>query len=142
MDEQPFNFAAAFDTKTVADEGFEFQLMDANDRPTPIWITVHGADSDAYERAQREQRRKFEKRAMRAGRLTLEDLPDAQYELLAAVTIGWRVPSGQLLPDGKPFPAFSKAAAKDLYARYPVIRQQVDLAMKDRANFLPKSAKD
>lgn len=141
-DPRPFDFAAAFDTKSQAAQGFEFQLEDVNGRPVPVWWTVYGFDSDQYQNALRAQQRRRLDRAARGRRqqLTPEDLEVDSIELLVAATGSFRASPGVKMPDGQPFPEFSKAAAKDILTRYPVIREQVDRALADRANFLPRLA--
>ena len=144
--EETFDFGSAFDTKAAAERGFEFQLSDMHGRPAPIWIRVLGADSDQYHSTLRAQDRKRVDKLARGRRNaipSIEELLDDTIERLAAVTIAWRTKEGVSvkMPDGQPFPAFSKQAAKDIYTRYAEIREQVDRAVMERANFLPGSEK-
>ncbi len=135
---------SALDTRKAAEQGFELQLENPfTGEPLDIWITVLGADSGAYQDLLREQsRRRTEILAKRKQKmLSQDDIERDTLELLAAVTTGWRAGEGVTL-DGQPFPAFSRAAARELYSRAGMrwIAQQVDRAMGDRQNFLPKSA--
>jgi hypothetical protein len=136
---------ASLDTQKAAEQGFELQLEDPfTGEPIAIWITVLGADSSAYQQLLREQnRRRTDLLAKRKQKmLSPEDIERDTIELLAAVTTGWRAGENVTL-DGQPFPAFSRASARDLYSRPGMrwIAQQVDRAMGDRQNFLPRSAK-
>lgn len=126
-------------TLGVAAAGFELQLTHPRTgAPLEIFITVLGADSAAYkERLLEHQRRAmadFQK--TRKFARTPEQLDADAIELLAAATQAWR----NVVVDGKPLTC-SEAAARTLYAdpRFPWIREQVDAAIGDRANFLPRS---
>ena len=131
---------SALDTKKGAEAGFEVQLTHPKTgAELPIWITVLGVDSDTYRSTlMAQQRRRMEK--LRRGKrmnVTPEELEDEALDLLVTITAAWRA---DVDLDGKPFPSFSTTAAKALYARFPWIREQVDAAMADRANFLPGSS--
>lgn len=133
---------ATLDTKKGSEEGFEFQVTHPKTgEPLEIWITVQGMDSEQFQSTIKAQQRKRMDRLTRrkAQAITPDEIEAEGYDLLATITIGWRTGEKFTL-DGQPFPAFSKAAAKQLYARFRWIREQVDEAMGDRANFLPKSA--
>lgn len=130
---------AELDTRKGAEEGFELQLHRPQDgQPVPIWITVMGADSESYQNAMHTLQRRRADKFTRNKKfvVTPEDVEEDALELLACATSTWRA---EVTLDGKPFPAFSKAAARDLYRRFRWIREQVDAAMGDRANFLPRS---
>lgn len=131
---------SALDVRKGADAGFELQLQHPQSAaPLPIWITVLGADSDVYQSALREQSRKRTDRLARGRRapVTPEEVEAAALDLLSGITIGWRA---ECTLDGQPFPAFSQSEARKLYARFPWVREQVDVAMGDRANFFPRPA--
>jgi hypothetical protein len=133
----------ALDTKKVADAGIEVQLMHPQTHASlPIWITVLGTDSDQYQAlAQKQQQRRSDKMVRgRTWRLPpADEVEEDNLDLLAAVTKNWRTDCDL---DGKPFPEFSTAAARALYKRFRWMREQVEQAIGDRSNFLPKSAKD
>ena len=127
-----------FDTRTGANRGFELQLIDPKtNAPTQRFIMVCGVDSDAYEAAQLEQRRRWIK--TRANRRNVnpspEELDHESMLILAACTKGWR---GFKDRAGAEVP-FSREAAVELYRKYDSIREQVDAAIADRANFLQDS---
>jgi hypothetical protein len=130
---------AAFDTKKGAEAGFELQLVSPGDgAPLPIWITILGADSDAYEAAQMVNQRRLYGNLARGKRfnLTPEENKDQALDVLVAATKAWRTDA---TIDGKAWPAFSPIAVKEFYKRFPAFLEQVKQATEDRANFLPKS---
>ncbi len=132
--------AGAIDTKTGSESGAEVQIVDVKTgEPLPIKVNVLGPDSEAYSSALRVQSRRHTDRLMKRGRksLSLDELQDDELELLGAVTTGWTSFSV-----GEERFAFDGAAsAQALYRRFPAIRDQVLSFQRDRANFLPKSAK-
>lgn len=101
----------------------------------PVYITVVGIDSELYQKASRELTNKRLKKATARGRFkltaTAEELEAEHIELLARCTVGWE----NIEWEGKPLP-FDKDNAKKLYTKAPWLREQVDLFMGDRANFL------
>jgi len=130
---------ATLDTRAGANAGFDVELKhpDSGD-PIGAVIRVYGADSDAYKDKQLTQQRERLEKLARKGRVqppTPEQLEQQSIELLAAATDGWQ----GLEIGGKPV-EFNRAAAVQLYGDYPWIREQVDAAIHDRANFLPRSA--
>jgi hypothetical protein len=139
MDDETLDLSS-LDVKAGAEAGFELQLTHPQSGDLlPIWITVLGADADTYQHAVRRSNTRGLEMLSRRKRVTPEEHADQTLELLATITRGWR--SGpKVTLKGQPFPAFSVAAAKQLYADFPWIREQVDQAMADRANFLPRRA--
>jgi hypothetical protein len=132
----------ALDTKKGAEAGFEVQIMHPQTNAAlPIWITVLGTDSDQYQTLMQKQQQRRADKMVRGRRLQLpasDEVEEDNLDLLAAVTKNWRTDCDL---DGKPFPEFSSAAARSLYKRFRWMREQVESAIGDRANFLPKSAK-
>lgn len=123
-----------FDTKTKANAGIEFALNDLRTgKPTDAKFRIVGSDSEHFQRLKAERSRKVAKRLQETGAeaLTPEEMDEMACEMLAACTLGW---SG-LNHDGKPVP-FSTEKAKEVYSQYPAIRDQINLAIADRANFL------
>lgn len=140
----------AFDLDTLnvrdgADAGFELQLLDpAHGQPTPIFVRLLGRDSTAYQAKLREQQRRRTELLRRQGRKAVPDVDQMEAEtidLLVASTAGWRLERPVTLR-GKPFPDFSPAAARELYSDdgFSWIRDQVDAAIADRANFMKASS--
>lgn len=135
------------DTKTAANEGYEVDILHPGTlESTGFLITVLGEDSDAYRKTAHRQQQQRLKRAMASRKAVsaateaLDDLDDAQLEILSACTKSWRMADGStVLLDGKPL-ACTPENAQTLYEKLPIVRRQVESAMGDRANFTPRSA--
>jgi hypothetical protein len=96
-----------------------------------VEIKLLGRDSAAYVNKARDiNAAKFAK-AGRGKKLDLLPSDDEQVDLLVAVTAEWRgvVVNGEAL-------AFSPENVRKLYAEQRWVREQVDLFVGDRANFL------
>lgn len=125
---------SGFDTRQGADRGYPLHIKDPVGQPTDIVIVVKGADSqqfqDAKVEALRRQAEQPKKRAVDYERLEAELI-----DLLVAVTVSWEnvTLEGEVL-------ACNQDNARKLYRRFPWIREQVDAAIYDRANFIPGSA--
>lgn len=132
------------DTVAAADKGFEIQLFNPGDMSNlGIFITVLGRDSADYRKISSQHSRKRVQKMtkgnqFRMGSLTTEELESDTIELLAGVTKAWRDEGekldNQVLIDGVKYDC-DLANAVMLYTRYPWIREQVDVAVMDRANF-------
>lgn len=128
------------DTRRGADNGFDVQIRHPEtDKPIGTVITVMGMDSDTYQQKALEHQRGRMQRVAKKGRMAIADpaaMEEQAIELLVAATVSW---SG-LKKGGEEVP-FSAAAAHSIYRDFPWIREQVDEAIHDRANFLPGSSK-
>lgn len=129
------------DTVAVGEAGVAMQLKHpttgeplAQENGEPITITLAGADSDRFRSAQRANADRRIKNARRNS--SSADIEADGLELLASATLGW---SG-IKVDGEALDA-NKANVKKVYTRFPWIREQVDVFIGDRANFLPSVAK-
>ena len=97
--------------------------------PLGIKVTVAGMDSDLYRKAQRKilnkrlNDKKFKTRA--------EELENESIDLLAHCTMSWE----GVEEDGVVVP-FTVDNAKKVYRTYPWMKEQVDVAIGDRGNFL------
>ncbi len=139
---------ALLDTKTKANEGFELEIIHPTTlEGTGLLITVLGEDSDINRKIVSAQAQKRLKRAVgRRGARSLnatdedfEEAEDAELERLAALTCKVAMKDAStVLVDGKPLDA-TAAGYKTMYERYPVIRVQVEGAIRDRANFTQRS---
>jgi len=96
----------------------------------PIWIELYGSDSDVFRKSIRE----YGNRKLKKGtkKQTMEELEQTSSVLLARATKGW---SNNFEVDGEKIKC-SEKAAKELYADYSWIREQVDLFINERSNFL------
>lgn len=124
------------DTAKAANAGFDVDLYHpATNADLGIKIRVLGKDSDEFRRVSNSQNKRRMDRMQRGGfrnpTPSPEELEQNGIELLAACTLGW---AGVVL-DKKPLP-FTKDNAKMLYNRFPWIKEQVDAAIGDRANFI------
>lgn len=132
------------DTKTNSESGItmKVKMLDGapltNSKGDPVEIIVKGPDSSDYTRLVRAQ---IKKRMGRAGLPTeeqsLEDEADL-IDLLTHCTIGWR---GVLEKGKKDEVPFTPEACRQLYQSFPVIRDQVDTFIANRANFIRASSK-
>ncbi len=133
---------AAIDTVKGANEGFDVQIYHpGTNEDLGISITVLGKDSDEFQKISRAQSKKRMAKLSKGGfrnttQIPIEEIEQDGIELLAACTKGW---AGVVI-DGKPV-SFSQAEAVNLYTRFPWIREQVDTAIGDRANFIKGSSK-
>jgi hypothetical protein len=132
------------DTKTRSETGTSMPVkyLDGtplvNSRGKPVLITVKGPDSADYVRLVRAQ---IKKRMARSGAPTDEQMTEDEadlIELLVSCTLGW----DGLLDKGKQEPVpFTADACRKLYRDFPVIRDQVDSFIANRANFTLASSK-
>lgn len=99
----------------------------------PVTITIHGRDSSIFIEKNDDLSRRYQ------GRTSISPVAarGLAADLLAAVTVGWR----GIVIDGAEVP-FSERAARDLYLRFPMIRDQVDLFAGTRTNYYVAAATD
>lgn len=124
----------SFDTVTRANEGAPCVLKDIKTgKPTNAIIVLRGMDSDDFQRIKADRARDMAARRESGNyaELTQEEKDELAVETLARMTVGWE----GLSAGGAPMP-FSLPAARDLYRRFPAIREQVNVFIADRANFL------
>jgi len=129
MDLKKYNVTAA------ADKGADLVLVDPinGDDLDGVTIKLLGTDSAAYRNYERDvQRKRIAKLAKSRNRKADFSVSEEdECEMLAVCTVGW---SG-LNEDGEEL-KYSHEAAVRLYMDYPWIKEQVDLFIGDRANFL------
>lgn len=122
-----------FDTVSSANDGAKLELTDANgaavlkEDGTPLTITLLGKDSDVWIKAENAARNRRLAQGPRM-KLTAEALESEAIQALAKVTVAWDLDA----------PCTYEEAVK-VYTRYPLIREQVDLFVADRANFTKAS---
>lgn len=137
-------------TVKASNTGFELQLRDpATNDDLPIFIVLLGRDSEEFRRVSSEQNKRRVQRASRSGRfnmptLGIEELERDTSEILASCTKSWReeMPGKTdkvTLTVGGAELECNRDNAKRLYTDYPWMREQVDAAVADRANFLKRS---
>jgi len=132
------------DTKTRSESGVPMTVKALDGSPLKnstggaVTITVKGPDSADYTRLLRAQ---IKKRMARSGVPTDEQMAEDEtdlIELLAACTTGW---SGMLDRNAQEPVPFTVEACRQLYRSFPVIRDQVDNFIANRANFTLASSK-
>jgi len=104
------------------------------DKGEPITVTVVGMDSDQFKARQRviiNRRIKAGKKATATAEGIEEEALDALASCVTALS--------NIVLDGKPVD-HSTANVKLLFSRLPWLKEQVDEAVADRANFLKASA--
>lgn len=139
---------ANLDTVEGSNKGFELRLFNPTTlKDLDIWITVLGRDSDEYRNLSNAHQQKRISKMSRAGSVratfsTPEEFDREAVELLAAVTKSWRqVEDGKerdTLTVKKEELVCGKENAARLYKEYPWVKEQVDAAVLDRANFLKR----
>lgn len=143
---------ASLDTIKGSNDGFDVRLYDpGTNEDIDIVISVLGQDSDEFQKVNRAQSKrrmaKVQKGGFRNTNISVEEVDHNRIELLAACTTGWKTLAVKdekgdrievkptILLDGKEL-EFSIDNAESLYTRFPWIREQVDVAIGDRANFI------
>ena len=139
---------AEIDTKSLSDSGVDMvvhkigtlePLLAKNGKP--VSITLLGPDSDVYRDQSRVQVKKRLSRTTDVKSLSEIDLVEADQDalnLIVACTVGWK---NVLNTDGKPV-EFSKEAVRELYEKYPVVREQADAFIVDRMRFIKASSEN
>lgn len=139
----------AVDTKSRSEAGVAMTVKTLTGTPLlnsegkEVSIVVKGPDSAEYARLIRAQ---VKKRMARSGAPTDEQFTEDEgdlIELLVACTVGWsgilKKPGGD--EAGASSVKFTPDACRDLYRSFPVIRDQVDAFIANRANFTLASSK-
>lgn len=128
------------DTKTVADAGVEVEIMKADGDTTGMFIKVLGTDSSAYQKLREKFERARIRKLAKGGRNSTDALYDDakanDLEMVAACTVAWRHESKEM-----PFEVSDKDKLVEFYGKYPLVLDQVRVAMNDRALFTRESAK-
>ena len=128
---------AAIDTVKGSNEGFDVQIYHpGTNEDLEISISVLGKDSNAFQKVSRAQNKKRMTKMQKGGfrnvaTVPIEEIEQDGIDLLAACTTGWT----GIMIDGKEI-AFSKDNAVMIYERFPWVKEQVDTAIGDRANFI------
>jgi len=136
-----------------ANAGFDLVLIHPKTGdPTDVFIKVLGRDSGEYRQLSlMQQRRRLQKLVSKPGRASMESVSDADMdrdsaEIAAACTKAWGTNLGEiateeevankdkLLFNGE-WLVCTREAALMVYIKEPWIREQVESAILDRANF-------
>lgn len=128
---------SSIDTVKGANEGFEVKIYHpGTNEDLDIVINVLGKDSDEFVKTSRAQLKKRMAKISKGGfrstsAIPVEEIESDGLQLLAACTKSWR----GVVIDGKEVPC-SPDNAVMVYERFPWIKEQIDAAIGDRANFI------
>lgn len=134
------------DTKKLSEAGVALQIKRLDGTPLvnaageSVTITLLGPDSAKYRALTRESiKKRLDRRVQGASDVTMDDLDQIEretIEILVVCTVGW---TGVRTPEGETI-ACTQDNARRLYENYPVVREQVDAFVGNRANFLQASS--
>lgn len=134
------------DTKKLSEAGVALQIKRLDGTPLvnaageSVTITLLGPDSAKYRALTRESiKKRLDRRVQGAADVTMDDLDQIEretIEILVVCTVGW---TGVRTPEGETI-ACTQDNARRLYENYPVVREQVDAFVGNRANFLQASS--
>ena len=136
---------AQVDTKTLAETGVDMPVKSLDGKPLvarngeQVAITVLGSDSNKYRSLTRTQVRKRLDQMAGGKQITEAEMDETEQDVLdvlVACTVGWK---NVLDTEGNAIP-FTSDNVRKLYGAYPVIREQVDTFISNRANFIPASS--
>ena len=98
-----------------------------------LWMDVYSKDSEQFQRAENKiNAKRWRKLRTRSGNIDPAEQRHDEVELLAACIANW---GGPWELDQKPLP-YSPQNAMLVLERVPAIREQLDLFVGDRSNFL------
>jgi hypothetical protein len=120
------------------EEGIEIDILNEQGKPIGLKIGIVGPDSDRMQKAMRDVTAEFAKAAAERG--SLEAAPDdgdgRMIAILAKATIHW-TPNpkigGQVIP-------FSEENVRNLYSKFRIIREQVEVRAVRRSSFTKSSS--
>lgn len=140
----------SLNTVAQSDAGHELELVHPTKAtPLGIYVTVLGRDSSVFRDLQNEQNRrrlsKMQKLGTVRANIPLEEIDKDAVELTAACIKSWRTVDLEgdkpeepvILLKGERLQC-NKANASRLFVEYPWVREQVEAAITDRGNFLPR----
>jgi len=128
---------SSIDTVKGANEGFDVRIYHPGTNvDLDIIINVLGKDSDEFQKVSRTQSKKRMAKLSKGGfratnSVPVEEIESDGLQLLAACTKAW---SGIMI-DGKEVLCNLDNAVM-VYERFPWIKEQIDSAIGDRANFI------
>src|SRR3990172_3999151 len=123
---------STFDTVTRSNEGVEMELKRlADGKPSGVFFMLLGKDGDEFRNISAERERFVSERIAGGGQLSAEEREELNLDMFARCTKGWR----GLQDKSVPVP-FSREKAKEVYSKYPGIREQANIFISERANFV------
>jgi hypothetical protein len=122
---------SAFDVSSGADKGARLTLRDKHGKVTEEWIDLLGADSKEYQsRLAQQNQARIDRIQQRMGRASENEILNEQVERLAVATKDWSFKSKN---GEKVEPNFKNAL--NVYINSPLIREQAEWFVHNRANF-------
>lgn len=125
----------SLDVTKGSNEGAEIELKHpVTNAPIGVFITVVGTDSDIYQKNATTNRNKRLQALTNRKKLDMsaEDLDAEGMDMLVSCTTGCR----NLVDNGVEV-KYSPSAIREIYIKYAWIKDQVDVQIADRSNFLP-----
>ena len=120
-------------TQEAHEDGAEMNVLNPRDgEATDFFITIMGADSRAFQRAQKKLRNEAVAILSAGKKISEDDELNQDIDHMVAVTIGWRGLEDEKGKDQ----AFTRESAKELYQKSPSVRYQVERFVSDRRNFI------
>lgn len=140
---------ADIDTIKASNEGVDFEIKHpTTNGPTGIFFTILGKDSDTFREFQRHKFNEYlraeayaKARGKQPQAKSAEDYEDDMLTLLVACTTGWffrETPDSPKMPflfGGKEM-AFTAENLRAVYKARPFVRDQINDAVGDLANFI------
>jgi hypothetical protein len=123
------------DSVALANSGEKLVLLHpSTEEELDITITLMGSDSDEYRttiKKRFEQAQRQQAKSKKGNEIDLDEAEDKSRDLLAKMTLSWE----NVEEAGKKV-SCTFESAKDLYKKYPWIREQVEKFISDRSNFI------
>jgi len=115
------------------EEGIEIEILNEKGEPIGLKIGFVGPDSDRMQKAMRDVAAEFAKKAAERSSLdaATDDSDDRMIAILAKSTTHWSPNpkiGGQVIP-------FSEENVRNLYAKFRIIRDQVEVRAVRRSSF-------
>lgn len=148
---------AALDTVAACEKGFELELKHPiTEAPTGVFIGLKGKDSPTFKKYVQHQsndrlRKQFERqrKGKDAEAPKVQEIEASAIDLLVTCTTHWRTVTQRADPENnieeKSVPTvtiagqvltFSEENCREVYTRFPIIREQVDEGIGDLENFI------
>lgn len=126
-----------------ASDTTEIEIIEPQSKQgTGIYITVFGKDSDTYKSLVRRQvnkrMRSMQRGGFRGAQITAEENENEALDLLAGCTKSWREGDSERVSFGGQELECNAQNARAVYAKIPVVYEQVDDAIHDRQSFMKR----
>lgn len=119
------------DVVSRAEEGAKCIIRDpVTGEDTPAYLLLAGSDSTIYRQAQHRVANARLNRKSR-DRISIEDIEAEQISILVDCTLGW---GGMVLKNAE-LP-FDKKTVRNIYEKFPTVREQAEQFIADRSNYL------